>query len=278
MSVSMRKLTPWLLGVLSFLSAVLMPVHPLAWADSAQQATVKVANSDKLGQYLTDGQGRTLYLFAADTQDASKCYDFCANTFRAYTIDGEPVAGDGVNASRLGTLKREDGATQVSYAGHPLYHFLGDMKPGSTSANNTKKYGGIWSMLAPDGSVAVAAAKTETETEEEGESAKAESTAKSGTDSGNPLAGSQEAVAAGKSLYSKLGCYACHGRGGGGGMGPSLIDKGWRYGSGDEDLFQSIAEGRPKGMPPFGSHINDKNVWQLVAFLRSLSSGTKEGN
>jgi cytochrome c oxidase cbb3-type subunit III len=78
------------------------------------------------------------------------------------------------------------------------------------------------------------------------------------------------AVNQGKRLYQWYNCNGCHGNGGGG-MGPPLMDAGWRYGSDPASIFATITQGRPNGMPSFGGHIPDDQVWQIVAYVRSMS-------
>jgi cytochrome c oxidase cbb3-type subunit 3 len=80
------------------------------------------------------------------------------------------------------------------------------------------------------------------------------------------------AVAEGNRLFAWYNCSGCHGRGGGG-MGPPLMDDRWLYGSEPEQLFTSIAGGRPNGMPAFGSRVPELQIWQLAAYVRSLSGG-----
>jgi len=79
------------------------------------------------------------------------------------------------------------------------------------------------------------------------------------------------AVSQGKSWYRAYNCNACHGGGGGGNMGPPLMDAKWRYGSDPGAIYASIAHGRPNGMPAFGEHIPEDQIWQLAAYVRSLS-------
>lgn len=80
-------------------------------------------------------------------------------------------------------------------------------------------------------------------------------------------------VEAGKALFTgKLGCYGCHGQAGGGGMGPSLIDDTWVYGSDAATIHETLVNGRPNGMPKFGEAATDEELWQVVAFVRSLSA------
>jgi cytochrome c oxidase cbb3-type subunit 3 len=75
----------------------------------------------------------------------------------------------------------------------------------------------------------------------------------------------------GKRLYGAYNCAPCHGVAGGGAIGPALIDDKWIYGSHADQIFSSISQGRPDGMPSFGGHIPDQQIWQLVAYVQSLA-------
>ena len=77
----------------------------------------------------------------------------------------------------------------------------------------------------------------------------------------------------GQLLFEQMNCSGCHANGGGG-MGPALMDDEWIYGSKPEQIFASIAEGRANGMPTWKYRLNDKQIWQLVAYIRSLSGLT----
>jgi cytochrome c oxidase cbb3-type subunit III len=74
-------------------------------------------------------------------------------------------------------------------------------------------------------------------------------------------------------LFGQMNCSGCHSNGGGG-MGPALMDDEWIYGSTPHQIFASIAEGRPHGMPSWRQRLNDRQIWQLVAYVRSLSGLT----
>jgi cytochrome c oxidase cbb3-type subunit 3 len=78
------------------------------------------------------------------------------------------------------------------------------------------------------------------------------------------------AASEGKRLFSQFNCVGCHGNGGGA-MGPPLMDDEWVYGSEPENIFATIVQGRPNGMPAFGGKVATSQVWQLVAYVRSLS-------
>lgn len=79
------------------------------------------------------------------------------------------------------------------------------------------------------------------------------------------------AVSEGQRLFDSFNCSGCHGGRGGGHIGPALTDAEWRYGASVEAVHQSIAAGRPGGMPAFGGIITDPQIWQLSAYVLSLS-------
>jgi cytochrome c oxidase cbb3-type subunit 3 len=78
------------------------------------------------------------------------------------------------------------------------------------------------------------------------------------------------AVSQGKRLYRWYNCNGCHAAGGGG-MGPALMDGIWLYGGSPQQIFNTIREGRPNGMPSFAGHISDDQLRQIVAYVRSMS-------
>lgn len=80
----------------------------------------------------------------------------------------------------------------------------------------------------------------------------------------------------GQTLFSQMNCSGCHAQGGGN-MGPPLMDDQWLYGSEPNQIFASIAEGRPNGMPSWQYRLTNKQIWQLVAYVRSLSGLTPKG-
>jgi predicted lipoprotein with Yx(FWY)xxD motif len=118
---------------------------------SGRPATVGVANSS-LGTILVDSQGRTLYLFKKDSGTKSACFGACASAWPPLRANGKPPVGIGANASMVGTAKRSDGKPQVTYNGHPLYHFQGDKKAGDTNGQGLTAFGGSWFALSQAGS------------------------------------------------------------------------------------------------------------------------------
>lgn len=86
----------------------------------------------------------------------------------------------------------------------------------------------------------------------------------------NPYGSDPVAIQDGRRLFDWYNCSGCHGGHGGGGMGPSLRDKVWLYGDRDDQIFDSIAEGRSNGMPSWGTKIPEQQIWQLVAYIKSM--------
>ena len=113
-------------------------------------ATISVQGSS-LGQILVDRNGKTLYLFEADTSSQSTCSGACAQAWPPVTTNGAPKAAGGASASLLGTTARSDGTTQVTYSGHPLYSFVSDTKPGDTNGEGSTAFGAGWDVLSPAG-------------------------------------------------------------------------------------------------------------------------------
>jgi cbb3-type cytochrome c oxidase subunit III len=91
----------------------------------------------------------------------------------------------------------------------------------------------------------------------------------------NPYNGNSPAVTVGRQLFSGYNCAGCHSSYAGGGMGPNLRDSSWIYGGSDAQLFSSIAEGRPNGMPAWGGKVAEDQIWQIIAYLRTLGTGAE---
>lgn len=86
----------------------------------------------------------------------------------------------------------------------------------------------------------------------------------------NPYGQDPVILADGRRLFVSYNCSGCHGGHAGGGMGPSLRDQDWIYGSSEAQVFNSIAEGRGKGMPAWGTKLPDDQIWRLVTYIKSL--------
>jgi predicted lipoprotein with Yx(FWY)xxD motif len=107
--------------------------------------------SASLGTFLVGPDGKSLYLFEADTSARSTCSGACAQGWPPLTTDGPPVAGSGVMQSLLSTSPRADGTQQVVYDGHPLYYFAGDTKVGDTNGEGVNAFGAGWDVVSPAG-------------------------------------------------------------------------------------------------------------------------------
>ena len=86
----------------------------------------------------------------------------------------------------------------------------------------------------------------------------------------NPYEENAYAVSQGQRLFTAFNCVGCHAHGGGG-SGPALMDDKWLYGHEPANVYQSIVQGRPNGMPAFGGRSPEAQVWQIVAYVRSMS-------
>jgi predicted lipoprotein with Yx(FWY)xxD motif len=113
-------------------------------------AALQLATDAKLGKFLADGDGRTLYMFTKDTKDTSNCYGKCEAAWPPLLQDGKPTVGDGVDATLLGTTVRKDGSMQVTYNGMPLYYYTPDQKPGDTTGQGVGK---VWYVVGGDGKI-----------------------------------------------------------------------------------------------------------------------------
>lgn len=120
-------------------------------AQAAEQEKVGVSQKQPFGKYLTADEGRSVYMFTADSRGKSACDGACAQAWPPVMTSGKAKAASGVNAAMLGTIKRQDGATQVTYNGMPLYYFTRDQKPGSTMGQNIDHFGGEWYLVSPAG-------------------------------------------------------------------------------------------------------------------------------
>lgn len=118
---------------------------------AAAGVAVSIGNSS-LGPLLVDGNGRTLYLFEADTSGSSTCYRARAQAWPPLVANGAPRAGTGITTSELGTIRRNDGTTEVTYAGHPLYSYVGDARPGDITGQALNQFGAEWYVVGPGGS------------------------------------------------------------------------------------------------------------------------------
>lgn len=104
------------------------------------------------GQYLTDTEGRALYIFEKDTKDASSCVADCAAAWPPVTSSAPPMAhNNAIDAAKLGTIARPDGSRQATFAGKPLYYYAKDQARGDIKGQDVKEFGAEWYLLKPNG-------------------------------------------------------------------------------------------------------------------------------
>lgn len=89
----------------------------------------------------------------------------------------------------------------------------------------------------------------------------------------NPFEGNAAETATGAKLYIAYNCVDCHGADGSGAMAPAFVDGRWHFGGSPAEVFESISQGRPDGMPAWGGLIDRASVWRLVSYVRSLEKG-----
>lgn len=111
------------------------------------EPTVAVIESS-LGVILADSEGKTVYLFMNDSGTESTCYDACQERWPPLLVTGDPQAGEGADQALLGVSARQDGSSQVTYNGHPLYVYSGDESAGDT---NGQGVGGVWFAVTAEG-------------------------------------------------------------------------------------------------------------------------------
>lgn len=126
------------------------PTREPSRSPASGPAAVEV-RTGRLGAVLADAEGRTLYVFAADTSTESTCDDACAKAWPPLATSGRPEAEEGVSAGLLGTSRRSDGSSQVTYDGHPLYRYAGDERPGDTNGQELDQFGARWFAVTPSG-------------------------------------------------------------------------------------------------------------------------------
>ena len=146
----MRTLILTLIGS----AAALAIAAPLAAAPSSARAAASVTvRASSYGRILFDGRGFVLYAFTADSRGQSNCSGACATAWPPYIVKRSAVAAMGTGKSLLGVAKRRDGSLQLTYAGRPLYYYVGDRKAGQILCQNVSEFGGRWLVLRRSGAL-----------------------------------------------------------------------------------------------------------------------------
>ena len=162
-------------------------------AFAQDSVTLQVSESDQYGAYLTDGEGRALYLFEDTSAEANSetggemtegetggmetggmamegevraeaapCTGDCLGAWPPFTTTGDAssvTAGEGVDAALIGTSSLEDGSTIVTYNGWPLYYFVQDSAAGDVNGQEIESFGGQWYLVTPEGTEVAASSE-----------------------------------------------------------------------------------------------------------------------
>ena len=138
-----------LLGT-AVVAVALLGLAPAAMSGESVAPTLTVKSSS-FGRVLFDARGFVLYGFTRDKNGRSACYGACAKAWPVYYAKATLRAGIGIKRSLIGTTKRRDGRRQITYAGRPLYYYVGDTKAGQIRCQNVVEFGGPWLIVRPSG-------------------------------------------------------------------------------------------------------------------------------
>jgi len=140
---------------LALATVALVLVVGALFARSTSAATgVSVAvGTSNYGPILFDGRGYALYAFTRDQPNRATCYSACAKAWPPFIVKVRATAAKGAKPSLIGTVRRRDGRLQATYAGRPLYYYVGDTKPGIVLCQNVKEYGGLWLVVRGSGAL-----------------------------------------------------------------------------------------------------------------------------
>ena len=128
------------------------PAAGASTSSSGSMAMIDVAKLPGGGEYLTDTEGRAVYIFEKDKADSSSCSAECAAAWPPVTSNGAPMAhNDAIDATKLRTMTRADGRVQVTYDHKPLYYFAQDHARGEIKGQDAKDFGGEWYLVKPSG-------------------------------------------------------------------------------------------------------------------------------
>ena len=109
-----------------------------------------VSGDSQFGSILFDSKQQAIYLFDKETSPRSECYGACAAAWPPVLTERDPQGGSGIDEKLLGTTERDDGSTQVTYNGSPLYYYIDD-PPGQALCHNVDEFGGLWLVVEPSG-------------------------------------------------------------------------------------------------------------------------------
>ena len=139
--------------VLAGIAVIALTVATSAVSSSRQASSSVTARGSSFGRIVFDWRGFALYAFTRDRARHSACVNACANKWPPYVVGHRPNARRGVDASLLGTIMRRDGRRQATYAGKPLYYYVGDRNPLQVLCQNVREFGGLWLVVRPNGTL-----------------------------------------------------------------------------------------------------------------------------
>src|SRR4051794_40630035 len=137
---------------------------PPPTATAAAHGRALAVRSTSLGKVVVDAKGRTLYAFGHDLKNKSRCSGACATNWPPALSPAKPKVGAGISKAKLRVIKRSDGGRQLSYAGHPLYRYIGDSKAGDVNGQGLNFFGGVWNVMSPAGKVVTKAPQSQSTT------------------------------------------------------------------------------------------------------------------
>jgi len=126
------------------------PSSPTSTPEPAPMGTEITTQDSQFGAVLFDGAGQAVYIWEVEEPSRPECYDDCAALWPPVLTDGVPVATGAVHAPLLGTVKRSDGARQITYNGHPLYYYVHE-GPHEVTCHDVATHGGLWWAVRASG-------------------------------------------------------------------------------------------------------------------------------
>jgi predicted lipoprotein with Yx(FWY)xxD motif len=149
-----KLMIPAVIGAAALLTATATAEmgEPTATSAAKKRSKLKITDGD-FGRHLTNARGRALYVFTSDSGKTSNCYGECAEAWPPYIVKAKPKAVDGARQGLVGVTRRTDGRLQATYAGHPVYFYVGDKAPGEVLCQAVEEFGGLWYILRASGKV-----------------------------------------------------------------------------------------------------------------------------
>lgn len=228
----------------------------LSLFSAAQEEPTFTAQRGLGADYLTDSEGRSVYIYLRDGPNSSTCTDACEVNWPPVLVTGELTAGPGVLVSLMSTLERADGTAQLVYNGWPLYYYAHDSGPGEAHGH---RLGEVFYLISTSGSRVHSA--IESQISEAVQAAQAEA----GGDQATQEVADAE-VLDGEHLYVS-NCAACHGREGEGAVGPGLAGNAAMERA--DYIISTVLFGREgHGMPPFADVLSNDEIAAIVTHVR----------